>query len=307
MLPPLVSVIIPIYNVSRYLKECLDSVVSQTYKHLEIILINDGSEDGSEEIAREYLYDPRVQLISQINKGLSAARNVGMKKASGAYIMFVDSDDYLSLNYIAEMVEIAIRFDVEMVCNEAIVRFGRTRLSNPQRKEPQRYVPDSHNIVFGGAVWRFLFLRQFLERCGVEFLEGKVYEDEAFLYMISPFCNAFVRYCGEYYFYRQRDDSIMAQHKNFRNYDLLDVFRSIYLYYQSNCLLEHFSPPYYFLYDCAIGYSNEKEYLDRAEKLSKELGAYPYFFKRKILYKLGRFSKILYLIKRVVCARKKKK
>lgn len=264
-------------------------MVCQTYAHLEIILINDGSEDGSEEIAKEYLYDPRVQLVSQQNQGLSAARNVGIKRASGVYIMFVDSDDYLSLRYIEEMVEIAIRFDVEMVCNEAIVRFGRARLNNPQRKEPQRYIPDSSNIVFGGAVWRFLFLRQFLERCGVEFLEGKVYEDEAFLYMISPFCKAFARYCGEYYFYRQREDSIMAQHKNFRNYDLLDVFRAIYLHYESNHLLERFCPPYYFLYDCAIGYSNEREYLKRAEKLSKELGVYSQFMKRKISCRLKDF------------------
>lgn len=269
---PLISVIIPIYNVAPYLRECLESIIHQTYSHLEIILVNDGSTDGSEKIAREYLSDPRVRLISQENKGLSGARNTGMREARGEYLAFVDSDDYLSISYFQEMLSIALENKVDMVCNDGIVRFGKGSYKIPERQNPQKLVPDSQNIVFGGAVWRFLFAKTLIDRCGVEFLEGKIYEDEAFLYMIAPFCHSFARYSGESYYYRQRADSIMACHKNFRSYDLLDVFEAIYLYYENHQLLERFMPPYYFLYSCGIGYENEKEYLQRAKLLIQKLG-----------------------------------
>ncbi len=96
---PLLSVIIPVYNVEKYLRECLDSVSNQTYQNLEIILVNDGSKDGSAEICKEYLAkDERIQYYEQENQGQSAARNLALSKATGEYITFVDSDDWISLD-----------------------------------------------------------------------------------------------------------------------------------------------------------------------------------------------------------------
>lgn len=131
---PKVYVIIPIYNVEFYLRECLDSVVNQTYKNLRIILVNDGSTDSSEAIAREYLSDQRVSLISKENGGLSSARNAGLREAyldgnDGDYILFLDSDDYLALSYVDSMVkaivanpqaEIALG-SVRGICNDRVV------------------------------------------------------------------------------------------------------------------------------------------------------------------------------------------
>ena len=97
----LISVIIPVYNVSIYLRQCLDSIINQTYTQLEILLINDGSTDDSLEICQEYaLKDSRINVISQQNKGLAAARNKGLALASAEYLMFVDSDDWLALTTI---------------------------------------------------------------------------------------------------------------------------------------------------------------------------------------------------------------
>lgn len=97
----LISVIIPVYNVSLYLRQCLDSIINQTYTQLEILLINDGSTDDSLEICQEYaLKDSRISVISQQNKGLAAARNKGLALASAEYLMFVDSDDWLALTTI---------------------------------------------------------------------------------------------------------------------------------------------------------------------------------------------------------------
>lgn len=268
---PLVSVIIPIYNVAPYLRECLDSILSQTYSNLQIILVNDGSTDESESIAKEYLRDSRVELVSVANGGLSYARNIGLPRARGEYIYFIDSDDYIDLDYIEELVRVAREFEVEFVCNDNIAPFGLGEIKEKPKSPPKLLIPDSQNIILGGAVWRCLFAKSLLDRSGVRFLEGKIYEDEGFLYMILPFLSSFVRFSGLPYFYRQRENSIMSNHKKFRSYDLLDVFEAIYRFYQERGFIQKFQPPYYFLYSCSIGYENEKEYLARAKKLAKSL------------------------------------
>lgn len=268
---PLVSVIIPIYNVAPYLRECLDSILSQTYSNLQIILVNDGSTDESESIAKEYLRDSRVELVSVVNGGLSYARNIGLGRARGEHIYFIDSDDYIDLGYIEELVGVAREFEVEFVCNDNIACFGLGEVKEKPKSPPKLLIPNSENIVLGGAVWRCLFAKSLLERSGVRFLEGKIYEDEGFLYMILPFLSSFVRFSGLPYFYRQRENSIMSNHKKFRSYDLLDVFEVIYRFYQERGFIQKFKPPYYFLYSCSIGYENEREYLARAKKLAKSL------------------------------------
>ena len=269
---PLISVIIPIYNVAPYLRECLDSVINQSYANLQIILVNDGSTDESEDIAREYLHDSRVEFVAMDNGGLSMARNTGLDRARGEYICFIDSDDYIDLGFIEEMLEIAQTFDVDLVCNEQIVYFGAYSRCIRDRKEPQSLIPDSHNIDIGGSVWRCMFSQSLLERSGVRFLEGKIHEDEGFLWMIFPFCNRFVTYRGRPYYYRQRKNSIMEKNKDFRSYDLLDIFETIYLFYKEKGFLNRFQPPYYFLYECGLGYKNEREYLKKAEILKERLG-----------------------------------
>lgn len=271
---PLLSVIIPIYNVAPYLRECLDSVISQTYKNLQIILINDGSSDESEKIAQKYLNDERVELVSVKNGGLSKARNIGLSQAKGEYIYFMDSDDYISQDFLEEMMQIAESFGAEFVCNDQIVRFGVSEISYKERVEPKEIEVDSQSIILGGAVWRCLFAKGLLERSGVRFLEGKIYEDEAFLYMNLPFVKKFVKYCGEPYFYRQRENSIMSRHKKFRSYDLLDVFETIYLFFQEKGFLKTLNPPYYFLTKSAKGYENEQEYLQKAKQLASKLNLF---------------------------------
>ena len=101
-----ISIIIPVYNVENYLAECLNSVVNQTYRNIEIIIVNDGSTDNSFSIIQQYqLQDERIKIINQENQGLSAARNAGMKVASGEYLWFVDSDDYVAINACEEFVK----------------------------------------------------------------------------------------------------------------------------------------------------------------------------------------------------------
>ena len=117
---PLVSVIIPIYNVEKYLRECLDSVINQSYTNLEIICVNDGSTDSSGEIVQEYAKkDCRIVYIEQQNSGQSIARNVGLERVKGEWIYFLDADDYIDLDCLEEMVS-ALRYG-DVVCNTNIV------------------------------------------------------------------------------------------------------------------------------------------------------------------------------------------
>lgn len=111
-----VSVIVPVYNVEDYLERCLRSVTSQTYKELEIIIVNDGSTDGSREICRHWAaLDERITLVEQENKGLGPARNIGIKKASGEYIAFIDSDDWWEVNAVEELMKAAIENEADIV------------------------------------------------------------------------------------------------------------------------------------------------------------------------------------------------
>ena len=97
----LISIIVPVYNVEKYIVRCLESILSQTYKNIEVIIVNDGSVDKSGEICERYAKkDNRIKLINKSNGGLSDARNKGIDQANGIYITFVDSDDYISQNYV---------------------------------------------------------------------------------------------------------------------------------------------------------------------------------------------------------------
>ena len=113
---PLVSIIVPVYNVEQYLSQCLDSLVNQTYRNIEIICVNDGSPDNSAEILKKYSdLDSRIKLLEQKNMGLSGARNTGMKKAHGEYVMCVDSDDWIDLKTCEEAVKAALKHDADLV------------------------------------------------------------------------------------------------------------------------------------------------------------------------------------------------
>ena len=113
---PLVSVIIPVYNVSRYLLQCLDSVISQTWRNLEIIIIDDGSTDGSGRICDQYAdRDDRIKVIHSPNRGLSAARNLGLENLKGQYIAFVDSDDLIEPHAIETLIRTALLTESHIV------------------------------------------------------------------------------------------------------------------------------------------------------------------------------------------------
>ena len=119
---PLISVIVPVYNVEEYLTQCIESIINQTYTNLEIILVDDGSTDQSGKICDEYaIKDDRIQVIHKENRGVGSARNVGLDTSKGEYVSFVDSDDYVDKNYIKILLKQMLEHNVQVsICNLAI-------------------------------------------------------------------------------------------------------------------------------------------------------------------------------------------
>lgn len=166
---PLISVIVPVYNTKAFLKKCVDSIIAQTYTNLEIILVDDGSFDGSSDICDEYQYkDPRVQVIHKENEGQSIARNYALSICTGEYVYFADSDDYLHVDLLSIMHTAIEKNNVDAaICN----------VSTSQNVYSKILIDE-----IGSQLWRFLFKRSLLE--GFKLPENRYAEDAAIVYKV---------------------------------------------------------------------------------------------------------------------------
>lgn len=228
---PKVSVIIPVYNTEKYLRECLDSIVNQTLKDIEIICVDDGSSDGSPCILEEYrAKDSRVVVIKQANSGLSSARNRGMHRAHGEYIAFVDSDDYLELNALEKASQIAIAEDLDIIVFERRMFFDTKKLTqNPPFH--YKHITEATEIMSGiqhvmtskdqgtycVTVWSALWRRAFLEEHHISFKEGIIHEDHLFSFQAYMAADRVMRIPNKLYHRRVREDSIMTTPKTAKN------------------------------------------------------------------------------------------
>ena len=172
-----VSVIIPVYNVETYISKCISSVIEQNYKNIEIILIDDGSQDSSGKILDEYeKKDDRITVIHQKNKGVSAARNRGLELASGDYVVFVDGDDWVDSDYVSYFVELLQNHECEIGMNVN----NYTAISN--RSNDNTYIISSEKAMewlyldkIFVAVWNKIYDMQFLKRNKIWFGEGMLF------------------------------------------------------------------------------------------------------------------------------------
>ena len=216
---PLISVIVPVYNVENYLKKCLESITNQTYKNLEIILIDDGSTDNSGKICDEYAgKDNRIKVVHKINGGLSDARNAGLEIAKGEYIGFVDSDDYIAEDMYEFLYNLAVdnALDVSMCasCNE--YEDGRIELpknfETVMLDEKEKIIENLFINKSGGtaiSVWSKLFKKTVLQNC--KFYSGKTSEDVFFILKWIENTKKFGRSSEVKYYYVQRTQSITHQ------------------------------------------------------------------------------------------------
>lgn len=208
---PLISIIIPVYNVAPYLREALDSAIHQTYEHLEILIIDDGSTDGSGAICDEYRSDPRVQVFHQINRGLSCARNVGLDRAQGDYFAFLDSDDAYHPEFIQRMLDAIDNADVVecMKANNRITLGAQTEKGITVKEGYYDRVQALRGLIlenFTIGVMNKLYRRELWK--GIRFPEGRLHEDYEAEYNIFYRMNR-LRYLEQaLYFRRHRPGSI---------------------------------------------------------------------------------------------------
>ncbi len=211
----LISVIVPVYNVERYLKKCLDSIQNQTYEKMEILLINDGSTDSCREICEEYQSaDPRFILINQQNKGLSSARNTGIDKANGDYLMFVDSDDFVD----EHICEILLRNLQRAAADISVCSFCRVTEREACGSFLTNNIRTFSNIgclynIYNDlcdestVAWGKLYKRNLFEK--IRYPLNKIHEDDFTTYKLFYLAGQVVYTDAKLYFYVTRSDSIM--------------------------------------------------------------------------------------------------
>lgn len=221
----LISVIVPVYKVEKYIHKCIDSIINQTYTNLEIILVDDGSPDSCGKICDEYAKkDNRIKVIHKTNGGLSDARNAGTKHAKGTYLTYIDSDDFVSENYIEYMYNLLkhsadITFatcGVEIIRNKSIIQHeSDTNFHKYNREEAFTSLLYDEGLFL--SAWGKLFRTDFIKN--YSFPKGKAYEDTAVIYKWINDSNKII--CGEEkcYYYVDRANSISNQ-KEFNNNEI---------------------------------------------------------------------------------------
>lgn len=236
----IISIIIPVYNTEKYLRKCLTSIIAQTYEYLEIIIVDDGSGDNSSMICDEFANkDKRIKVFhKKTNEGLSAARNFGIEHATGKYIGFVDSDDWIESDMFEYLHNMLIKYDVDIsmcsatyVDDEGInIRTGNA----PCLDVKQEFVIDTtedilkhYFLEYGNpkrinvAVWNKLYKRECIEN--IRFPVGRLYEDVFWLYKVLANANRMIFTECHKYNYRQRKESICNNDFTERYFDILDA------------------------------------------------------------------------------------
>ena len=238
----LVSIIIPIYKVEQYLIDCIQSVCSQTYKNIEIILVDDGSPDNCGKICDDYAKrDKRISVIHKENGGLSDARNKGIDIARGDYITFVDSDDYVETTFIEELYNAIEKNNSDIsICNINVVDENGKKISNlgfkdniiVDGKQILKEICEQKNIVESIVAWNKMYSSKFFKQ--YKYPVGKIHEDEFLTYKIL-YQTKRVSVINKYlYNYRKNNQSIVGKEFNQQRLDLLEALSERLEFYKNN-------------------------------------------------------------------------
>ena len=289
------SIIVPVYNVEKYLTECLDSIVNQTFKDFEVICINDGSTDDSLKILEEYaLNDKRITVITQENQGPGAARNRALDIAQGKYTLFVDPDDWIELNALETLYNAAekfganiVQFDYESYDEKtkraksvnfyelAHEKFGLNLNEKPYFKWEE--VNDSLFLACNMAVWNKLFLTKYIKENNIKFGTTKKGEDNIFV--IKSYILSLLIYSIDetLYHYRQRVGSAVNSASEGLSHDIFEDIKVVKDFLKERNLLDSLMDDFYKykLFWCEQYYrclprGTEKKYLEKCKEVFSE-------------------------------------
>lgn len=272
---PKISIIVPVYNVEKYLSRCIESILNQTFREFELILVNDGSTDKSGYICNKYKnLDERVIVINKENGGASSARNYGLNIARGEYIGFVDSDDYVHKYMFQVLYDNALKYSSDItMCNYKIVYdikyedFDDLDIKNYTPKfysniEAQYRLYDYLGIVLP---WNKLYKKSIFE--GLRYEEGKIHEDEIIIHKLLYKANLILDIPLQLYFYEQREGSVMNSKYSIKNLDKIYALRDRVLFYKKVGLddLRHKSE-YHYTKQFFVEYFNAKYKLTNSDE-----------------------------------------
>ena len=237
------SIIVPVYGVEKYIDKCLNSLVKQSLKEIEVIVVNDGTKDNSQKIIDKYVkkYPDKIKSYIKENGGQGSARNYGLKKATGEYIGYVDSDDFVEKDMYKKL------YNKAKENNYDIVVCGNYNVSEDYQNKNidafiNNYNTDLENIFFGKmAVWNKIYKRDILIKNKLEFKEKVWYEDLAFTLKAIMNSNTFAFIDEPLYDYLIREGSTMNNSNVQRNLEILDAFNDILSYIKHNKKEEYFS------------------------------------------------------------------
>ena len=232
-----VSIVVPIYNTKEYLKNCIDSLLDQSLDCMEIILVDDGSTDGSSQLIDQYQNISNIKIFHRTNSGVSAARNYGISQAEGQYIGFVDSDDYVDKDMYLKMYEKAISDSSDVVYCDSINIYADGTCKYIKTENVNASDPIKAYIVSMPMAAVRIFKKDLFKN--ISFCEGKIYEDFQLIGPTVANCQKFSYVNEGLYYYYQRSGSIMHQ-KSFNNrlLDIFDVLQSNYNYLNQKYPLE---------------------------------------------------------------------
>lgn len=226
----MISVIVPVYNVEKYVEKCIDSILLQSFTDFELILVNDGSMDSSREICKNYAeLDRRVKLLDKINGGLSDARNVGFEKSIGDYICFIDSDDFIHCNMLYDLWNNLCSYDADIsICSFERVK-EKDRIKNNTLGEIEVLTPDDcYSKIYSRqcdeftVAWAKLYKRELFDE--LRYPVGKIHEDEFVTYKLFSKAKRIVYTSAKLYYYLIRDNSIMHSKFSMRSLVRLDAY-----------------------------------------------------------------------------------
>ncbi|ONI42805.1 hypothetical protein AN639_02285 [Candidatus Epulonipiscium fishelsonii] len=231
-----ISIIVPIYNVENYLERCIKTIVNQTYKNLEIILINDGSTDNSLDICKKYAkYDDRIRLIDKPNGGVSSARNIGLKIATGNYIGFVDGDDWIDKNMYKDLMKIVSKYHLDIAITGIFGKINTTKLINDKFilfTREQALVELFKSTYIQSFLWQKIFKKELFEK--IKFPEGKIYEDQFIMYKLFNKCHKIGYINKRHYYYRDTPNSILNKSFSLNDLSLIDSTYNMIKFAQQN-------------------------------------------------------------------------
>jgi len=270
---PLVSVIVPIYNVEKYLANCLDSLINQTLKDIEIICVDDGSTDDSSVIIAEYLKkDKRIIVVHRQNGGRSVARNEGLKIARGQYIMFCDADDLYKIDMCEVLYNTIKNNKTDIACCEISINYeSDSDLLDSDKEyyslkfEGKKECYEDDLLKIDGSVCNKIFNKSLIDKFDVKFPEGLVYEDAAFFFMYYSICKNSYFVKQPLYVYNRHDGSIMNEtfKGSEKAIDHIKIMDFVYAHLVKNNLWKKYKKIFfnhYILYfNLAYRYSLEKD------------------------------------------------